>query len=409
MPTIRPAATLGSNAQRSGQAVAPTATVPPDPKGPDALTLTRELVGRPSVTPDDGGCQELLIAELAPLGFEVERLPFADVTNFWARRGSAGPLLAFAGHTDVVPPGPLDAWSSPPFVPSIRGDALYGRGAADMKASLAAMLVATRRFVGAQPDHAGSIALLVTSDEEGDAVNGTTRVMDHLRAQGTTIDWCVVGEPSSRDRLGDVVRVGRRGSLNARLTVHGVQGHVAYPEEASNPIHSALGALDALARRTWDAGNDFFPPTGFQISNIAAGTGAANVIPGTLTVHCNFRFNTEQTVDALRAEVERTLAAAAIRFEIEWSLSGLPFLTRPGALTRAVRAAVRDVAGLVPESSTGGGTSDGRFIAPTGTEVVELGPVNATIHKVDEHVAIADIDALARMYEGVMRTLLVPD
>ncbi len=374
---------------------------------PDALTLTQELMRRPSVTPEDAGCQELMIAHLAPLGFEVEHLPFGPVTNFWARRGGGSPLLAFAGHTDVVPPGPLEAWTSPPFIPSVRDGLLYGRGAADMKSSLAAMLVAVRRFVTAHPDHAGTIAFLITSDEEGDAVDGTVRIVEHLRARGTAIDWCVVGEPSSRERLGDVVRVGRRGSLNARLTVHGVQGHVAYPEAASNPVHAALGALDALARRTWDEGNAYFPPTGFQISNIAAGTGAANVIPGTLTVLFNFRFNTEQTVEALQAQVESTLRAADVRFEIEWFLSGLPFLTPPGALTEAVSDAVREVVGYVPQPSTGGGTSDGRFIAPAGAEVVELGPVNASIHKVDEHVALADIDVLARMYEGVMRRLLL--
>lgn len=376
---------------------------------PDALALTRELMRRASVTPEDAGCQELMLDHLTALGFVAERLPFGPVTNFWARRGDAGPVLAFAGHTDVVPPGPLEQWSSPPFAPEIRDGFLYGRGAADMKSSLAAMLVATRRFVSAHPDHAGSIAFLVTSDEEGDAVDGTVKVVEHLRTRGTDMDWCVVGEPSSRERVGDMIRVGRRGSLNGRLTVRGVQGHVAYPEAASNAIHAALGALDALARRTWDHGNASFPPTGFQISNIAAGTGAANVIPGTMTVHFNFRFNTEQTPDALRAEVEGTLRAADVPFDIEWSLSGLPFLTPPGVLTDAVRDAVLDVAGYAPEPSTGGGTSDGRFIAPAGAEVVELGPVNASIHKVDEHVAVADIDVLARMYERVMRRLLLPD
>ena len=374
---------------------------------PHALALTRELIRRASVTPDDGGCQELMIRHLTPLGFHVERLPFGDVTNFWARRGTDGPLLAFAGHTDVVPPGPLESWTSPPFEPHSRDGLLYGRGAADMKSSLAAMLVATRRFVSAHPDHQGSIAFLVTSDEEADAVNGTVKVVEHLRARDTTIDWCVVGEPSSRERLGDVIRVGRRGSLNGRLTVHGVQGHVAYPDAASNAIHSALGALDALARRTWDAGNASFPPTGFQISNIGAGTGAANVIPGTLTALFNFRFNTEQTAAALRTEVERTLHEAGVRFDIAWHLSGAPFLTHPGPLTRAVAEAIRDVTGHDPEHSTGGGTSDGRFIAPTGAEVVELGPVNASIHKVDEHVAVADIDLLADMYQRVLRRLLV--
>lgn len=375
--------------------------------GSDALALTRELIRRASVTPDDAGCQELMIRHLTPLGFEVERLPFGDVTNFWARRGTDGPLLVFAGHTDVVPAGPLEAWTSPPFEPHLRNGLLYGRGAADMKSSLAAMLVATRRFVADHPDHRGSVAFLVTSDEEADAVNGTVKVVEHLQERGTTIDWCVVGEPSSSERLGDVIRVGRRGSLNGRLTVHGVQGHVAYPDAASNAIHSVLGALDSLARRTWDAGNASFPPTGFQVSNIAAGTGAANVIPGTLTALFNFRFNTEQTADALRAEVERTLRDAGVRFEIAWHLSGAPFLTHPGSLTRAVSDAIRDEVGREPEHSTGGGTSDGRFIAPTGAEVVELGPINASIHKVDEHVAVGDIDVLAYMYQRVLENLLL--
>ena len=370
------------------------------------LALTRKLVARASVTPDDGGCQDLMVDYLAPLGFAVERLAFGDVRNFWARRGSDGPLFVFAGHTDVVPAGPLDAWASPPFVPEIRDGHLYGRGAADMKSSLAAMLVAVRRFVGNHDGHTGSIGFLITSDEEGPAIDGTARVMEWLQERDTAIDYCLVGEPSSRERIGDVVRVGRRGSLSATLTVKGVQGHVAYPEAASNPIHRVLGALHDLARREWDRGNAFFPPTSFQISNINAGTGASNVIPGELTAQFNFRFNTEQTADGLRAQAHAVLEASGAEFELAWAVPGQPFLTRPGHLTQAVLDAVRDIAGLTAETSTGGGTSDGRFIAPAGAEVVELGPVNATIHKVDENVAVADLESLARMYERVLENLL---
>ena len=375
----------------------------------EVLRLTEELVRRPSVTPEDAGCQALLMDALAPLGFVVESMPFGDVSNFWARRGAAAPLLAFAGHTDVVPTGPASAWTSPPFEPTLRGGALWGRGAADMKASLAAMLVATRRFVASHPRHAGSLAFLVTSDEEGVAVDGTAQVVKELGRRGERIDWCVVGEPSSSERLGDVMRVGRRGSLNGALRVQGAQGHVAYPDQALNPIHAAMGALDALARRQWDAGNAFFPPTGFQISNIAAGTGAANVIPHALDAQFNFRFNTEQTVAGLQAQVEGVLAERlAAPHELEWSVSGLPFLTEPGALTDAVTGAVEEVAGITPEQSTGGGTSDGRFIAPTGAQVVELGPINASIHKIDECVAVADLAPLARIYENILRRLLPP-
>ena len=370
------------------------------------LALTRKLVARTSVTPDDGGCQDLMVDYLAPLGFAVKRLAFGDVRNFWARRGTNGPLFVFAGHTDVVPTGPLDAWASPPFVPEIRDGHLYGRGTADMKSSLAAMLVAVRRFLRNHDGHTGSIGFLITSDEEGPAIDGTARVMQWLQERDTAIDYCLVGEPSSRERIGDVVRVGRRGSLSASLTVKGVQGHVAYPEAASNPIHSVLGALHDLARREWDQGNAFFPPTSFQISNINAGTGASNVIPGELTTQFNFRFNTEQTADGLRAQAHAALEASGAEFELAWATPGQPFLTPPGRLTQAVLDAVRDIAGLTVETSTGGGTSDGRFIAPAGAEVVELGPVNATIHKVDENVAVADLESLARMYERVLENLL---
>ena len=373
----------------------------------EVLGLAEALVRRPSVTPQDAGCQALIAETLAPLGFVAEPMPFGDVSNLWARRGTAAPLFVFAGHTDVVPTGPAEAWSSPPFEPEVRGGALFGRGAADMKSSLAAMLVAVRRFVARHPNHGGSLAFLITSDEEGVAVDGTARVMVELERRGERIDFCVVGEPSSTERLGDVVRVGRRGSLNGTLSVQGVQGHVAYPDQALNPVHAALGVLDALARRRWDAGNDFFPPTGFQISNIAAGTGAHNVIPNTMTVQFNFRFNTEQTVAGLKAQVESALAEGVdARCELTWSVSGLPFLTQPGRLTEAVTAAVREVAGHAPEQSTGGGTSDGRFIAPSGAEVVEVGPVNASIHKIDECVAVADLAPLTYIYEGILRRLL---
>ena len=375
----------------------------------EALSLAQALVRRPSVTPQDGGCQTLLLERLARLGFAAECLPFGDVSNLWARRGAQPPLFAFAGHTDVVPPGPLEAWTTPPFEPTVRNGALFGRGAADMKSSLAAMLVATRRFVTDCPRHAGSIAFLITSDEEGDAVDGTAKVMAELARRGVRIDWCVVGEPSSRQRLGDVMRVGRRGSLNATLEVRGAQGHVAYPDMALNPIHAALGALDALARRQWDAGNEFFPPTGFQISNIAAGAGAHNVIPGALRAQFNFRFNTEQTAAQLQAAVEQTFKERIdAPHEVSWAVSGLPFLTKPGALTEAATGAILDVTGSAPEASTGGGTSDGRFIAPAGAEVVEIGPINASIHKIDEHVAVADLAPLARIYEGVLQRLLAP-
>ena len=373
----------------------------------EVLGLAEALVRRPSVTPQDAGCQTLIAETLAPLGFVAEPMPFGDVSNLWARRGTAAPLFVFAGHTDVVPTGPVEAWSSPPFEPEVRGGALFGRGAADMKSSLAAMLVAVRRFVARHPNHGGSLAFLITSDEEGVAVDGTARVVAALDRRGERIDFCVVGEPSSTERLGDVVRVGRRGSLNGTLSVQGVQGHVAYPDQALNPVHAALGVLDALARRRWDAGNDFFPPTGFQISNVAAGTGAHNVIPNTMTVQFNFRFNTEQTVAGLKAQVESALAEGVdARCELMWSVSGLPFLTQPGRLTEAVTAAVREVAGHAPEQSTGGGTSDGRFIAPSGAEVVEVGPVNASIHKIDECVAVADLAPLTHIYEGILRRLL---
>jgi succinyl-diaminopimelate desuccinylase len=379
--------------------------------GSPVLDLTRALIARPSVTPEDAGCQALLADRLGALGFRCETLRFAEVENLWAVRepvnGSGdAPIFVFAGHTDVVPPGPLEQWLSPPFEPVIRDGFLHGRGAADMKSSLAAMVVATERFLAARPDCPARIGFLLTSDEEGPGVHGTKAVIAHLAALGERLDWCIVGEPSSAERLGDTVRVGRRGSLNAILRVHGQQGHVAYPDLADNPIHRAAPALAALAARRWDAGNEFFPPTSLQISNIRAGTGATNVIPGDLEVWFNFRFCTEQTAAGLERQVTELLDAHGLRYDIEWALSGEPFLTGRGRLVAAVQDAIREVTGLDPELSTSGGTSDGRFIAPTGCEVVELGPCNATIHKLNECVAVADLEPLALTYQRVLERLL---
>jgi succinyl-diaminopimelate desuccinylase len=366
-----------------------------------------ELIRRPSVTPEDGGCQELITARLAKLGFSTEKMPFAEVTNLWARRGTAAPLLVFAGHTDVVPTGPMEQWQSPPFTPEIREGYLYGRGAADMKGSLAAMVTACEAFIAQHPQHRGSIAFLLTSDEEGPSVNGTVKVMEALTARGDHIDWCVVGEPTSSKQVGDIVKNGRRGSLNGRLTVHGTQGHVAYPHLADNPIHSAAPALAELCAITWDQGNDYFPPTTFQISNIHGGTGADNVIPGDMEVTFNFRYSTELDQDTIQRRVETLLNRHGLRYSLQWRLSGEPFLTEPGRLVEAARAAIRDVSDLETQLSTSGGTSDGRFIAPTGAQVIELGPVNATIHKVDECVAVADLDSLSAQYRRILERLLV--
>jgi succinyl-diaminopimelate desuccinylase len=371
-----------------------------------ALAMTEELIRRASVTPSDGACQEFMIAHLGKLGFKIERLPSNGVVNLWARLGSEPPLVVFAGHTDVVPPGPLEQWSSPPFEPRIRDGYLYGRGAADMKSALAAMIVATQRFIGDGGERRGSIGFLITSDEEGDAVDGTVRVVEHLTRCGTRIDCCIVGEPSSNRALGDVVRVGRRGSLNGRARIHGVQGHVAYPDKALNPIHSAAPAIVELAARRWDDGNEYFPATSFQISNAHAGTGATNVVPGVLDLMFNFRFNTEQTPARLEAAVADVFARHQLRADLDWTLSGMPFLTRRGALIDAVSSSIAELTGAAPELSTGGGTSDGRFIAPTGAEVVEVGVVNATIHSINECVAVADIDRLVDVYHGVLRRLL---
>jgi succinyl-diaminopimelate desuccinylase len=372
----------------------------------DTLELSKQLIARPSVTPEDAGCQVLLAERLARLGFQIENLRFGEVDNLWARRGDRGPLFVFAGHTDVVPPGPLEAWWFPPFEPTVQDGILYGRGAADMKSSLAAMVIATERFVATHPEHAGSIGFLITSDEEGPAIDGTVRVVEWLLARDQHIDWCLVGEPSSTDKLGDVIKNGRRGSLGATLTVHGKQGHVAYPHLARNPIHAFAPALQELVGLEWDQGNEFFPPTTFQVSNIHAGTGATNVIPGELGVLFNFRFSTEVTENELREKVEAVLDRHHLDYDIEWSLSGQPFLTAAGELVDATRSAVQDVCGYAPQLSTSGGTSDGRFIAPTGAQVVELGPLNATIHQVNEHVAVADLELLSRIYEKILEKLL---
>lgn len=371
------------------------------------LALSCELISRPSVTPEDAGCQKLMMERLDAMGFDCTALRFGDVDNFWAERGEGGPILVFAGHTDVVPTGPLEQWRSPPFEPTVIDGVLYGRGAADMKGSLAAMLVACEEFVAAHPDHGGRIGFLITSDEEGDAVNGTVRVVQHLQEQGKSIDWCLVGEPSSTAALGDVIKNGRRGSLGAVLTVRGTQGHIAYPHLADNPIHRALPALQELAAEVWDQGNEFFPPTSMQISNINGGTGATNVIPGTLTVQFNFRFSTEVTEAELRRRTEAILDAHSLDYELRWSLSGQPFLTASGALVEATVASIKAVTGLTPELSTAGGTSDGRFIAPTGAQVVEVGPVNATIHKLNEEVLAGDLPRLAAIYRGILERLLL--
>ena len=370
------------------------------------LALTRELIARRSVTPDDAGCQDSMMARLEQVGFSVEPMRFGEVDNFWATRGTSGPLLVFAGHTDVVPPGDDARWDSDPFTATVDGDDLVGRGAADMKASLAAMVVACEQFVGQHPDHAGRIGFLITSDEEGPAKHGTVKVMERLASRGEQIDWCVVGEPSSTEDLGDLVKNGRRGSLNARLTVHGKQGHIAYPHLADNPIHRAMPALDALATEAWDNGNDFFDPTSLQISTVRSGQGVTNVIPGTVEVLFNLRFSTELTAEAIQSRCEAILDAYDLTYEIEWSLSGEPFLTEPGALLDAVTQSIEAVTGHQPAVSTGGGTSDGRFIAPSGAQVVEVGHVNATIHQCNERVKIADVPKLTQVYEGILERLL---
>lgn len=384
----------------------------------EVLALTRRLVERPSISPDDCGCQEILGERLRAAGFAVESMHFGAVDNFWAVFPGGGtpagrvwdpakPRVVFAGHTDVVPSGPEEAWTSPPFEPTERDGCLYGRGTADMKSSLAAMITAVERFVHNNPHPPGTVAFLITSDEEADAVDGTVRVMEELARRRIDIDYCVVGEPSSTARLGDVIRIGRRGSLGGTVRVKGVQGHVAYPDQAVNPIHPTATALNDLVATTWDEGDGDFPPTSFQVSNITAGTGATNVVPGELECAFNFRFNPQQTPGDLLAAVEKAFLAAQADCQFDWSLSGMPFITRGGRLLDAVRESIAAVAGIDTETSTSGGTSDGRFIAPTGAEVVELGPVNDTIHKVDERVAIDDLAPLSRMYEQILERLLL--
>ena len=376
------------------------------PPSADTLRLTEELIARASVSPVDGGCQALLIERLEAIGFSVERLKFGPVDNFWAKRGHGGPVFCFAGHTDVVPPGPLEEWRSDPFLPVVKDGVLYGRGAADMKSGLAAMVTACEEFVARHPSHRGTIAFLITSDEEGPSVDGTRRVVEVLRERSERIDFCLVGEPSSENTLGDTIKIGRRGSLSGRLTVHGVQGHIAYPQFADNPVHAVAPALAELASRSWDRGNQHFQPTTFQVSNISAGTGAPNVIPGELKARFNLRFSTEQTVDGLKTVVEEILRRHRVNNSLEWFVSGYPFLTVPGELSLAATRAVQEQLQITPKLSTGGGTSDGRFIAPMGAQVIEIGVINATIHKVNECVCIADIDALRRIYLRILQLML---
>jgi succinyl-diaminopimelate desuccinylase len=372
----------------------------------NTLDLAIDLLSKDSVTPDDKGCQQLICERLGKLGFRCETMQFGDVTNLWARRGSDGPVLAFAGHTDVVPTGPLDRWHSDPFTPTIRDGYLYARGAADMKSSIACMITACERFIASHPDHSGSIAFLITSDEEGPAINGTVKVIETLQQRGEKIDWCLVGEPSSTHTVGDVVKNGRRGSIGARLTVRGIQGHVAYPHLADNPVHRVVPALAELARTEWDQGNEFFPPTTFQISNIHAGTGATNVIPGEVVIDFNLRFSTCLTAEAIQQQVKQILESHSLNYDIEWTLSGQPFLTSEGALVEAAQQAIMEVTGQHTELSTAGGTSDGRFIAPTGAQVLELGPVNESIHKINENIRLDAIDTLSEIYEKILRNLL---
>ena len=373
----------------------------------ETLELLKDLISRESVTPEDAGCQDLLAERLAKLSFKEERLDFNDTQNIWLRRGQAKPLFTFLGHTDVVPPGPLEAWLSPPFVPTIRDGKLYGRGAADMKGGIACFLIAVERFVSKYPDHQGSIAVMLTSDEEGIATNGVVKVMEVLEQRHEKIDWCLVGEPSSDKKMGDVIRVGRRGSLCAKLTVIGIQGHVAYPELADNPIHRFVPALKELTEEVWDQGNTFFPPTSLQVSNINSGTGAENIIPGSAEVQFNLRFCTELNEAIIKQRTCAILDKYNFAYDIQWRLSGNPFLTEKGALIDATHAAIKTVTGFDTQDDTGGGTSDGRFIAPTGAQVIELGPLNESIHKINENVGIEDLEVLTDIYEQIMVNLLV--
>ncbi|MBM4206653.1 MAG: succinyl-diaminopimelate desuccinylase [Gammaproteobacteria bacterium] len=370
------------------------------------LTLLQDLIRRPSVTPKDEGCLEVIAARLSPLGFKAERLDFHDTQNIWLRRGEVKPLFVFLGHTDVVPPGPLDKWDSPPFEPTIRDGKLYGRGAADMKGGIAAFVTAVERFINDHPNHQGSIAVMLTSDEEGIATNGVVKVVEVLEGRNEKIDWCLVGEPSSDKQIGDVIRVGRRGSINGKLTIKGIQGHVAYPELAENPIHTFAPALKELTDEIWDRGNSNFPPTSLQVSNINSGTGAENIIPGHLDVQFNLRFCTELDEQTIKRRTHAILDKHGLNYELTWRLSGNPFLTQPGALIDATHAAVKTVTGYEPKDDTGGGTSDGRFIAPTGAQVIELGALNESIHKINEHIGLDELETLSLIYEQVLVNLL---
>lgn len=372
----------------------------------DSLELTKNLISRSSVTPDDAGCQAMLAERLEKIGFKVEHLRFGETDNLWARRGNEGPVFAFAGHTDVVPTGPEENWKFPPFEPTIEDGLLYGRGTADMKGSIACMMTACERFINQNPNHKGSIAFLITSDEEGPAHDGTIKVIETLEARNEKIDWCLVGEPSSTDKVCDVIKNGRRGSIGCTLTVKGKQGHVAYPHLAKNPIHEFAPVLKILTETEWDQGNEFFPPTTFQVSNINSGTGATNVIPGECKVVFNFRFSTAITDSYIREQVEALLKEHNIDYDIDWALSGQAFLTEPGKLVNATQQAIKDTCGFDSQLSTAGGTSDGRFIAPTGAQVVELGPLNATIHQINECVAVKDLDTLSEVYENILINLL---
>jgi len=372
----------------------------------ETLELLKDLIRRESVTPKDAGCQDVLAERLTKLGFKAERLDFDDTKNIWLRRGNQSPLFTFLGHTDVVPPGPLDAWLSPPFEPTIREGKLYGRGAADMKGGIASFMTAVERFVANHPNHSGSIAVMMTSDEEGIATNGVVKVVNILEQRQEKIDWCLVGEPSSDKKIGDVIRVGRRGSLCAKLTVIGIQGHVAYPDLAENPIHSFAPALKALTEEVWDNGNAFFPPTSLQVSNINAGTGAENIIPGAAEVQFNLRFCTELDVATIKQRTCAILDKYGFKYDLQWRLSGNPFLTEKGALIEATHAAIKTVTGFDTLDDTGGGTSDGRFIAPTGAQVIELGPLNESIHKINEHVSLDDLETLSDIYEQILINLL---
>ena len=373
----------------------------------DTLELLIDLIKKPSVTPDDAGCQDYIVDRLQGLNFKEERLNFNDTQNLWLKRGNEKPLFTFLGHTDVVPPGPLEAWVSPPFEPTIRDGKLYGRGAADMKGGIASFMTAIERFVAKYPNHAGSIGILLTSDEEGAATNGVVKVMEVFEQRQEKIDWCLVGEPSSDKKMGDVIRVGRRGSLCAKLTVIGIQGHVAYPELADNPIHSFAPALKELTEEVWDHGNVFFPPTSLQVSNINSGTGAENIIPGSAEVQFNLRFCTELNEEIIKQRTCEILDKHNFKYDLQWRLSGNPFLTEKGALIDATHAAIKTITGFETQDDTGGGTSDGRFIAPTGAQVLELGPLNESIHKINEHVAVADLEVLSAIYEQILVNLLV--